>query len=157
MLLLCVWLKLFRCCFVPLLEPNPSLVSPDPINARLLRSLGFPKSSPPKNPRSTNVTPTEVGKPMTTFTLFQDIKSMHTEHYRNTGHKADSYSPLLHNWCLVNYRNFITLHTRSSAIAEGLHDALSQLKSCQQCRNYLYNKAWTNWSYEVGWLRWADV
>ena len=22
-LLLCVWLKLFRCCFVPLLEPNP--------------------------------------------------------------------------------------------------------------------------------------
>jgi len=75
MLLLCVWLKLFRCRSVPLLEPNPgdataprsyvqllyrplkfhSLVSPDPLNARSLRSLGFPKSPPPlKNPRSAN-------------------------------------------------------------------------------------------------------
>jgi len=27
----------------------------------------------------------------------------------------------------------------------------------QQCRNYLYDKSWTNQSYEVGWLRWADV
>jgi len=27
----------------------------------------------------------------------------------------------------------------------------------QQCRNYLYDKSWTNPSYEVGELRWADV
>ena len=27
----------------------------------------------------------------------------------------------------------------------------------QQCRNYLYDKSWTNRSYEVGVLRWADV
>ena len=27
----------------------------------------------------------------------------------------------------------------------------------QQSRNYLYDKSWTNRSYEVGWLRWADV
>ena len=27
----------------------------------------------------------------------------------------------------------------------------------QQCRNYLYDKSWTNRSYEVGGLRWADV
>jgi len=33
---------------VPLLEPNPSPVSPDPLNARSLRSLGFPKSPPLK-------------------------------------------------------------------------------------------------------------
>ena len=50
MLLLCVWLKLFRCRFLPLLEPNPG----DALNARLLRSLGFPKSPPLKNPRSAN-------------------------------------------------------------------------------------------------------
>ena len=41
--------KLFRCRFVPLLEPNPgdatAPVSPDPLNAR---SLGFPKSPPSK-------------------------------------------------------------------------------------------------------------
>jgi len=44
-------------CFVPLLEQNPgdataifqiSPVSPDPLNARSLRSLGFPKSPPLK-------------------------------------------------------------------------------------------------------------
>jgi len=81
MLLLCVWLKLFRCRFVPLLDatvprsyvqllyrpdysqcPNsPTLkfhspVSPDPLNARSLRSLGFPKSPPSKNPRSATET-----------------------------------------------------------------------------------------------------
>ena len=56
MLLLCVWLKLFRC------RPNSqtlkfhSPVSPDrPLNARSLRSLGFPKSPPLKNRRSANV------------------------------------------------------------------------------------------------------
>ena len=27
----------------------------------------------------------------------------------------------------------------------------------QQCRNYLYNKSWTNRSYELGGLRWAYV
>ena len=27
----------------------------------------------------------------------------------------------------------------------------------QQCRKYLYDKSWTNRSYEVGGLRWADV
>jgi len=27
----------------------------------------------------------------------------------------------------------------------------------QQCRNYLYDKSWTNRSYEVEGLRWADV
>jgi len=27
----------------------------------------------------------------------------------------------------------------------------------QQCRNYLYDKSWTNLSYEVGRLQWADV
>ena len=47
MLLLRVWLKLFRCRYVPLLEPNPSPISPDPLNARSLRSLGFPKSPGP--------------------------------------------------------------------------------------------------------------
>ena len=71
----CVWLKLFRCRSVPLLEPNPgdataprsyvqllyrplkfhSLVSRYPVNDLSLRSLGFPKSPPPlKNPRSAN-------------------------------------------------------------------------------------------------------
>ena len=41
MLLLCMRLKLFRCRFVPLLEPNPgvkrsnfTLPYPDPLNAR---------------------------------------------------------------------------------------------------------------------------
>ena len=84
MLLLCVWLKLFRRRFVPLLEPNPgdataprscvqllyrpdysqwpittvksdcslissfpSRVSPDPLKARSLLALGFPKSPRP--------------------------------------------------------------------------------------------------------------
>jgi len=27
----------------------------------------------------------------------------------------------------------------------------------QQCRNYLYDKSWTNRSYEVGGIQWADV
>jgi len=27
----------------------------------------------------------------------------------------------------------------------------------QQCRNYLYDKSWTNRSYGVGRLKWADV
>jgi len=27
----------------------------------------------------------------------------------------------------------------------------------QKCRNYLYDKSWTNQSYEVGGLQWADV
>jgi len=27
----------------------------------------------------------------------------------------------------------------------------------QQCRNYLYDKSWTNGSYEGEKLRWADV
>ena len=27
----------------------------------------------------------------------------------------------------------------------------------QQCRNYLYDKSWTNQIYEVGGLPWADV
>ena len=27
----------------------------------------------------------------------------------------------------------------------------------QQCRNYLYDKSWTNRSYEVTGLRWSDV
>ena len=27
----------------------------------------------------------------------------------------------------------------------------------QQCRNYLYDKSWTNGSYEVRGLRWTDV
>jgi len=47
------------------------------------------------------------------------------------------------------------LETRSSAIAEGPWDASCQLKSCQLPRNsalvsYLYDKSWTNRSYEVG-------
>ena len=50
MLLLCVWLKLFRCRFVPLLEPN----KPRPPQCSLA-SLGFPKSPPLKNPRSATV------------------------------------------------------------------------------------------------------
>ena len=61
MLLLCVRLELFRCRFVPPLEPNPgdataprsnsqtlkfhSPVNPDALSAR---SLGFPKSPPLK-------------------------------------------------------------------------------------------------------------
>ena len=50
-----VIIKLFRCRFVPLLEPNPgdatefhSPVNPDPLSARSLRLLGFPKSPPLK-------------------------------------------------------------------------------------------------------------
>jgi len=31
------------------------------------------------------------------------------------------------------------------------------LIAVQQCRNCLYDKSWTNRSYEVGGLRWADV
>jgi len=27
----------------------------------------------------------------------------------------------------------------------------------QQCRNYLYDKSWTNWSYDVGGLQWDKV
>jgi len=27
----------------------------------------------------------------------------------------------------------------------------------QKCRNYLYDKSWTNRSYEVGGLKWSDV
>jgi len=53
--LFCVIIKSFRCRFVPLLEPNPgdatefhSPVNPDSLNARSLRSLGFPKSPPSK-------------------------------------------------------------------------------------------------------------
>jgi len=46
-----------------------------------------------------------------------------------------------------------TQYTRSSAIAEGPHDASCQLKSCQlPCRNYLYKKSRTNRSDEVGGL-----
>ena len=78
MLLSCMRLKLFGCRFVPLLEPNPgdatapksyvqllyrpdcsqcpnsqtlkfhSPANPDPLNARSLRSLRFPKSPPLK-------------------------------------------------------------------------------------------------------------
>ena len=48
MLLLCVWLKLFWCRFVPLLEPNPSML------AQFARS-GSQSHPPLKNPRSANV------------------------------------------------------------------------------------------------------
>ena len=49
--------NLFRCRSLPFLEPNRqtlkfhSPVSPDPLN---VRSFGFPKSPPLKNPRSAN-------------------------------------------------------------------------------------------------------
>ena len=47
MLLLCVWLKLFRCRFVPLFEPNPSML------AHFARS-GFQSHPRLKIPRSAN-------------------------------------------------------------------------------------------------------
>jgi len=54
-----------------------------------------------------------------------------------------------------------TVWTRSSAIAEGPRDASCQLKYCQfprqQCINYLYDKSWTNRSYEVTGLQWDNV
>jgi len=67
MLLLCVWLKLFRCRFVPLVEPNPGdataprsyvqlLYRPDyshwPI--RTVKSSGSKSHPPSKNPISAN-------------------------------------------------------------------------------------------------------
>ena len=47
MLLLCVWLKLFRCRFVPLLEPNPSMLARVPKATPSKKIL-----DPPMPPRS---------------------------------------------------------------------------------------------------------
>ena len=67
--LLCVWLKLFRCRFVPLCEPNPG----DPLNARSLRSPGFPKSTPLKNLRSANESETKLSNQITTTFAYANV------------------------------------------------------------------------------------
>ena len=61
MLLLCMWQVISMSFCAPPRAKSwrqtlkfHSPVSPDPVNARSLRSLGFPKSPPLKNPRSAN-------------------------------------------------------------------------------------------------------
>ena len=80
----------------------------------------------------------------------QDLKTSTTKNHQSANQSCHTTESL--RQCIVCYRMG---KTKSSAIAVTARCVLSVVIlpiAMQQCRNYLYDKSWPNWWYEVGGL-----
>jgi len=103
MLLLCVRLKLFRCCFVPLLEPNPGDATaprsyvqfrPPSMLARFARSGSQSHPPPLRNPRSTSA------DCLSAISNFRTVQLFNTRR-RKTARYRFVYSRAVSTWLVV--------------------------------------------------------